>query len=126
LLVCGGRDYDDRAHVFRVLDTLRPTLVIHGAASGADRAAWDWAELRGVPHMPFPVTDEEWRTIGKKAGPLRNQRMLDEGRPDAVLAFPGGRGTRDMKRRARAAEIPVVPVIPRATPDSAVTSEERP
>ena len=38
--------------------------------------------------------------IGKKAGPLRNQRMLDEGKPDLVVAFPGGGGTKDTVRRA--------------------------
>jgi len=27
--------------------------------------------------------------------------MLDEGRPTLVVAFPGGRGTADMVRRAR-------------------------
>jgi predicted Rossmann-fold nucleotide-binding protein len=34
--------------------------------------------------------------------------MLAEGRPDAVIAFPGGKGTADMVRKARAAGLPVV------------------
>jgi hypothetical protein len=38
--------------------------------------------------------------VGKTAGPLRNQRMLDEGKPDLVVAFPGGGGTKDIVRRA--------------------------
>jgi predicted polyphosphate/ATP-dependent NAD kinase len=33
--------------------------------------------------------------------------MIDGGKPDIVLAFPGGRGTADMVRRAVAADIPV-------------------
>jgi hypothetical protein len=33
--------------------------------------------------------------------------MLDKGRPDLVLAFPGGRGTADMIQRAEAAGVPV-------------------
>jgi len=44
--------------------------------------------------MGFP--QGEWDELGKKAGPLRNQRMLDEGKPDLVVAFPGGGGTKDM------------------------------
>ena len=43
----------------------------------------------------------------KKAGPLRNQRMLDEGKPDLVVAFPGGGGTKDMVRRSVKAGVPI-------------------
>jgi hypothetical protein len=50
-----------------------------------------WAWCRGVPCEPYEVTQGEWDELGKKAGPLRNQRMLDEGKPDLVVAFPGRR-----------------------------------
>jgi hypothetical protein len=33
--------------------------------------------------------------------------MLLEGKPDLVVAFPGGKGTADMVRRARKANVPV-------------------
>jgi hypothetical protein len=33
--------------------------------------------------------------------------MIDEGCPDKIVAFPGGKGTADMIRRAEAAQIPV-------------------
>ena len=36
--------------------------------------------------------------------------MLDEGKPDLVIAFPGGKGTADMARRAREAGIEVIEV----------------
>jgi len=49
---------------------------------------------------PYELPQGEWDELGKKAGPLRNQRMLDEGKPDLVVAFPGGGGTKDMVRRA--------------------------
>lgn len=42
-----------------------------------------------------------------KLGPLRNQRMLEEGKPDLVVAFPGGGGTKDMVRRAAKAGVPI-------------------
>ena len=45
--------------------------------------------------------------LGLSAGPARNQRMLDEGKPDAGIAFPGGPGTADMTRRLKEAGIPV-------------------
>jgi predicted Rossmann-fold nucleotide-binding protein len=41
---------------------------------------------------------------------MRNQRMIDEGKPDLVVAFPGGSGTADMVRRAKRASIEVMEV----------------
>jgi len=53
----------------------------------------------------------EWYRFGKAAGPIRNQQMLDEGKPDLVVAFHNNlsrsRGTRDMINRAKKALIPV-------------------
>jgi hypothetical protein len=53
------------------------------------------------------VYKAEWDKHGRAAGPIRNQQMLDDGKPDLVLAFAGGRGTDDMCRRAREAGIEV-------------------
>ena len=36
--------------------------------------------------------------------------MLDEGKPDLVIAFPGGRGTADMVRKANRAGVKVVEI----------------
>lgn len=47
---------------------------------------------------------------GRAAGPIRHQRMLDEGMPDLVLALPGGRGTADMVRHATLAGVEVIEV----------------
>lgn len=111
VLVCGGRDFTDRDRVFRELDDLhvqKPiTLVIHGGAKGADRSAEAWAMSRAVPFRRFLA---DWKTLGKGAGPVRNARMLADGKPDVVVAFPGNRGTADMVRKAFAANVPVVRV----------------
>lgn len=77
LLVCGGRDYTDKAAAWAALDRAHRkravSLVIHGAARGADTLGAAWAQERGIP----------------------------------VQAFPGGSGTADMVRRARAAGVVV-------------------
>ena len=114
VLVCGGRHYDNRAEVYRRLDFLNSdpakpvALILHGGATGADTLADNWALERGVPRLSFPVSKQEWRTIGRKAGPLRNKRMLEEGKPDVVVAFPGNTGTEDMVGRARSKAVPVI------------------
>ena len=62
---------------------------------------------RGVP---FDVYMADWKRLGRKAGPIRNQRMLVEGKPDLVVAFPGGKGTAGMVTLARNASVEVIVV----------------
>src|SRR4051812_2885166 len=108
LLVCGGRDFNDRDAVNDALNRVhskRPvTLLIHGDAPGADRLANRWAEEHAVRRAPYPAN---WAELGPSAGPIRNQRMIDEGKPEGVVAFPGGVGTADMVRRVEAAGLKV-------------------
>jgi hypothetical protein len=98
VLVCGGRDFDDVGLMISALDRLHTeksfTVVIHGNARGADRMADTWARSRGVPREPYELPQGEWDELGKKAGPLRNKRMLDDGKPDLVVAFPRGGGNK--------------------------------
>jgi hypothetical protein len=109
IIVCGGRDYSDYAKVAAELDLLRPIVIIQGGAKGADFMARKWAEANEVFCRTFHA---DWDTHGKAAGPIRNQRMLDETNSNLVLAFPGGRGTADMVRRAEATGIEVRQVQP--------------
>ena len=105
VLVCGGRDYQDYRTVFQTLSCLEGvTLIIHGGALGADTWGERWAYDYEVPCLRFPA---RWKAHGKAAGPIRNQQMLDDGKPDLVVAFPGGAGTADMIRRAEKAGVPV-------------------
>lgn len=108
ILVCGGRDYRDTACVTDSLERLRRagliSLLIHGDASGADRLASQWAREAGMDQVSYPAN---WKAHGRAAGPMRNRRMLHHGRPQALVAFPGGRGTADMISLARQAGLPV-------------------
>lgn len=108
VLVCGGRDFSNTALAYRTLDSLRKETgfdcLIEGDGRGADRIAGYWARKNRIDNRKFPA---DWTKHGRAAGPIRNQRMLDEGKPDLVIAFPGGSGTADMVRRAKAAGVPV-------------------
>lgn len=131
ILVCGGRGFGEvpvdclpdqiaaeRARATREVALLTKALdretarfsrlsVLSGGARGADRHAIAWAKKRGIRHIEMKA---DWKTYGRFAGPIRNQRMIDEGKPDVVIAFPGGRGTADMIRRAEDNGIPVIRV----------------
>lgn len=108
ILVCGGRDYADRERVNRTLARVHEkhgiAEIIQGAAAGADQLAAEWGWDVGVTVRSFPA---DWQTHGRRAGPIRNQEMLNRSKPHAVIAFPGGRGTADMVARAKAAGVPV-------------------
>lgn len=114
ILVCGGRAYDDRERVYRILDKAVEGIngsgrtwnirLIHGAAKGADSLAAKWAAERGIDSISYPA---DWDTYGKRAGFIRNKQMLDEGKPNAVIAFPGGVGTRMMVQLAKRVGVPV-------------------
>lgn len=107
VLVCGGRKFNDYDLLVLVLDAISITVIIEGEASGADSLARRYGVSKGIEVRRCPA---DWNTIGRAAGPIRNQRMLDEERPDLVVAFPGNKGTADMIRRARKAQVPVIDV----------------
>jgi len=110
VLVCGGRDFADANLLWQRLEYAQElhgkiAVIIHGGATGADSLAAEWANRERIKAICF---NANWRKYGKRAGPLRNQRMIDEGKPDLVVALPGGRGTADMVGRAKNAGIGVL------------------
>lgn len=134
VLVCGGRKFGEpsvtrgegpeaiekdrercraiRAFVFKTLDDLHAgvgpiTALIHGNAAGADALGRAWAYMARVPEKAFQA---KWRQEGKAAGPIRNQRMINEGLPDVVVAFPGGAGTANMIALAKTRGIRIIEV----------------
>lgn len=107
ILVCGGREFDQRGLLYNTLSEIADEgtcTIISGMARGADTLAVDWAILNNSNVDKYPA---DWTKYGRKAGPIRNQQMLDEGKPDLVIAFKGGHGTNDMVKRARKAGIKV-------------------
>lgn len=116
VIICGSRTWDDDQIIDVIVSGLAqeyaPLVVIHGAAPGADSMAEESAHVdqvrgRNVDVVPFPA---DWNRHGRAAGPLRNQQMLEDGKPDWVIAFTdnleASRGTRDMVRRAHKAGVP--------------------
>lgn len=94
VIVTGSRTWREPALVYQALDTLYAGMgseeylgltVIHGdCPEGADRHARDWCHGRErVIEQRFPA---DWKTYGKRAGPIRNGQMIESG-ADLVLAF---------------------------------------
>jgi hypothetical protein len=65
-------------------------------ARGVDTLAHRYAQKAGMRIECYP------------AGPIRNKLMLTDGKPDVVIAFPGGAGTANMVGIAKKANIDVI------------------
>ena len=111
VLVCGDRHWNDWLAIRRELSKLDPTqtTIITGGATGADSIAEQAARrLEFFCVMVFPAW---WDRQFKPAGPIRNRRMLEWGKPDLVLAFHKNlgesKGTADMVMVARKAGVEV-------------------
>ena len=111
ILVCGSRhygsSYEEREHIRDVLDEYMDAdvTIIQGEARGVDTQAKIWAGMNNKPCLNFPAG---WKEYGRAAGPIRNKQMLQEGKPDLVIAFlaPNSRGTANMVQQATKAGIP--------------------
>jgi len=77
----------------------RRIILVHGGCrTGVDMYVNDLAEEVGW----FPVSvPAQWSIHGKKAGPIRNQQMIDVHKPHIFLGFPvkDSKGTRDCINR---------------------------
>jgi hypothetical protein len=117
VVVFGGREFTNAKFIFEHLNRLHKKfgfdVVIEGDARGADRIAGFWARKKKLTNLKFPIKKIDWDTHGKKAGYLRNQRMIDEGKPDFGVEFPGGKGTAMMRGLMKDAGLPIYrPIIP--------------
>lgn len=112
VLICGSRGWHQAGPIGQTLDELKAEhgeqlLLVHGGAKGADALAHSEAARRGIRTV---VERADWDAYGPAAGPIRNQRMLDQHHPDIVHAFRAdGRstGTDDMVARSHKAGVTV-------------------
>jgi hypothetical protein len=115
VLVCGGRDFQDRAFVWAVLEHIKPAFIVTGGQGkkrsnkGADLEAELFAKVNKVP---FDVVHADWDAFGRSAGPRRNSEILLRYTDlDWAIGFPGGKGTEDMLKKARLAGLQVLPFV---------------
>lgn len=95
VIICGSREWTDREAIAnRLFDLPVDSIVVHGAAKGADRIAGQEAQKLGLLVEEHPA---DWDYYGKRAGYVRNERMAVIG-ADLCIAFWDGnsRGTSQM------------------------------
>lgn len=121
VLITGDRDWKAWGPIKAALDPLpKDTIIIHGAARGADRMAGDYATTLGLAVESYPAKWNDClpdcsvpcsRPFHAEQGPIRNRLMLDQ-KPDIVYAFhdnlAASKGTKDCVREAQERGIEVV------------------
>lgn len=105
-LFCGSRDWTDRDAIYEDVANLPlGAVVIHGAQRGADQIAGELAAYRGLH-----VAGICWRPdrYGRSAGPFRNTALMALC-PTIAFAYPlpQSKGTWDMVRKLKHANVPV-------------------
>lgn len=82
LAVVGSRSFNDYAFMCDILQWYEISLIISGGARGADSLVEKYALDHGIPKKVFPA---EWDKYGKRAGFLRNEKIVET--CDEVVAF---------------------------------------
>src|SRR5437868_12732432 len=86
IICCGDRHWKDKKKIKKTLKLFlwSAKLVVHGGATGADAISGVVADQLGFVVREYKA---KWKKYGKAAGPIRNQKMLDDEKPDVVIAF---------------------------------------
>lgn len=107
IAITGGRSFDNKEQVAKVLCRLqgRNVILAHGGATGADDLCKQYAVKMGWKVVEYKA---DWARHGKSAGPIRNAWLLDDFKPDYLIAFAGGTGTFSMINLALDRKIKVI------------------
>jgi hypothetical protein len=99
VIIAGGRNYHFDSGDIMILDSLHEKYkfkeIVSGEAKGADQDGELFAKFNHIWVTGFPA---DWLAHGKSAGPIRNEEMAKYA--DAVILFPGGAGTDNMRNMA--------------------------
>ena len=84
-IVAGSRDFRDYGRLVAALDMHYISVILSGAARGADRLGERYAAERGIPIERYPA---QWELYGRRAGYLRNEEMASAA--ESLVAFWDG------------------------------------
>lgn len=113
VIVSGDRNWPCFRMASLVLDRLRKRygaenlVIVHGhCPTGVDR---EFERVAGFMNIKRERHPADWERLGDRAGPIRNQEMVDLGASFCIACHPfirDSRGTKDCARRAIEAGIP--------------------
>lgn len=115
IAVIGSRGYRGRAIIPNILQSTfgyfrqfgKPVFISGGCKNSPDQWGQQWAVRNNIPCIIFPA---EWQKHGKKAGLVRNKKIVDNA--DYLIAFWDGKshGTKYTIDLALQRGLPVITV----------------
>lgn len=111
ILFSGDRNFTDGAYIHSIISNYADEnlTIINGGCTGVDMLATNACNKLKVPVKIYMA---EWRRCGKKAGPIRNTRMIVEELPDLIIAIhpdiQNSKGTKNMINQAIQSNIQVL------------------
>jgi hypothetical protein len=114
LIVAGSRTLNDKEFVYQGIDYVDAyltrwkvliTMVLSGGARGVDRIGEEWAREKGIP---VKKVIPEWRKYGRRAGPLRNLKMVHEAQGIAAFQKDDTPGTKQIVNASIVLGLPYV------------------
>jgi predicted Rossmann fold nucleotide-binding protein DprA/Smf involved in DNA uptake len=101
--VVGSRQFNNKDLLYTILKSFVDVsfgdiLIVSGGAKGADTLAEKFANENNLNKLIIPA---QWDRYGKRAGPIRNQLIVDNS--EMIIAFPAeiSRGTWDTITKAK-------------------------
>lgn len=112
VLITGDRNFPVTSSAIKTIVNQCKTLgltIVHGdCPTGADNIGSKLCDELKVPQKKYPP---DWDKYGNAAGPIRNQKMIDNEKPVVCYAFHDtitlSKGTKDTVNRVLKAKIPV-------------------
>ena len=86
LAIIGGRDFNNYELFLETIKEFKMEEIVSGGAKGADTMAEKYARENNIPTNIYLA---EWNIYGRKAGIIRNKKIIDN--CDKVLAFWDGK-----------------------------------
>lgn len=104
IIVAGCRDFKNTEKIFTTLTHILEKVnkenleIVCGGCEGVDTIAIDFAKSFNISYKIF---EADWKTFGKAAGPIRNEKMAKYG--THLIAFWNGKskGTKNMILNAK-------------------------
>lgn len=94
-VICGSRGITDYELVKQAIaeSGFQITEVVSGTAAGVDSLGERWAEENHIPVTRMPAN---WEVYGKRAGYIRNKRMVEYVAPEGcvIAIWNGSSGTK--------------------------------
>lgn len=89
LAIVGSRSFNDYERLKKIIDYIRTKFnvvkIVSGGARGADSLGAEYATKHNIELVVFPA---EWDRLGKSAGYVRNEKIVDNS--DFIVAFWDG------------------------------------